>query len=137
MASTVILDWQGAQVLTKAKRAIERAEVATLEEASAEATRVVHRITGTLARSIHAAPIDYVGPADESVARSGRKIMNAADIPTWQGWQAMGEVGSWISYAIYEERRHPYLAPSFHMATQQFTTKLHQAFDSEFKGIVP
>lgn len=103
--------WNGLTIQSKIDRAAGRAIVGVGVLASVETKRVTHKITGTLARSVHAAePMEY-HESDEQDAAGGADLMenvgelHAGKIPFGQ----VIEVGSWISYACAEwvGRGHP------------------------------
>lgn len=123
--------WEGTNVIERVKRAVERSEVAVAEVAVTEAKVVVHRITGTLSRSIHAAQPGTTDGASDEEAAFGGSDLTAAVVPVWEGDQALLEVGSWISYAINEEDLHPYLYPSIEKAAAEAPAIFEQAFAEE------
>lgn len=103
--------WNGLTIQSKIDRAAGRAIVGVGVLASVETKRVTHKITGTLARSVHAAePMEY-HELDEQDAAGGADLMenvgelHAGKIP----FGRVIEVGSWISYACAEwvGRGHP------------------------------
>lgn len=115
--------WHGDEIQARSDRALGRALIANGELHSRHASVNVHRISGNLARSIHAAKYLTMGeiPADEDniIERSGVRVL---------------EVGSWIEYACVEENRggtHSYMQPAHEWAWPQFTGQLRRAFREE------
>lgn len=130
------MNWKGDDVKRRAHRAIERGMIATAETAVSEAKQRVHRLTGTLSRSIHAAPAQYNGEHDHRRAR----IIDLAEdggiaqgLPTWRDDSAIIWVGSWLPYAFVEEvvRKHTYLGPAFDLAKARAVEKFRMAFAQE------
>jgi len=108
-------EWYGDDILGSCRRAAARGTIALAETVVSSAKDRVHRLTGTLSRSIHAAPDGYEGAGDQPQAEGGADLSGAsyAELPTWVGEdQAVILVGSWIAYACVEESRHPYMAPA-------------------------
>jgi hypothetical protein len=133
------LNWKGAEIKSKVKRAVSRSMIAWAETAVYNMKTRVHRLTGTLSRSIHAAPRDYQGSGDEGSAASPPKgsamtLPAMGEIPQWVGDGAVVRVGSWISYAKYENDRggdHQFLEPAVEAATSGYHAQLEQAMREE------
>ena len=104
-------EWRGEEVKQKVERATGRAMVSWAENVIAGAKRGVHRLSGTLSRSLHAAGRNYSGDNDERAAKVGSLSMggvgSSMNLPDWDGskTRAYIEAGSWITYAIYEWAR--------------------------------
>ena len=150
-----VLIWRQAEVLQASRRASSRALVGRAERVVSEAKQRVHRLTGTLSRSTHSAPVGYADASDFTRARGaasiqpgrnpaypGRQVFtNGQDLQqampanvgmiTWAG--DVGEIwaGSFIRYADIEEGRHPWLHPAFEAAERDNGELLRQAFREE------
>lgn len=103
--------WNGLTIQHKIDRAAGRAIVGIGVLASVETKRVTHKLTGTLARSVHAAePMEY-HDGDEDEAKNGTDLMmNVGELhAAHTSFGQVIEVGSWISYACAEwvGRGHP------------------------------
>ena len=126
--------WKGDELVVAVHRAVARSMVALGETVSSEAKQRVHRLTGTLSRSIHAAPDNYMGTGDYEQAKEADLAAGAAvaQLPTWVGQnKAVILVGSWIPYACVEEGRHPYMAPAIEVAMGRVLGVFQQAFREE------
>lgn len=125
----VVIRWDGAERNREVTRACERATLAISEHAVSEAKARVHRITGTLSRSIHTFNEEYKGQGDERRAQNaaieGLKVANT------KGGVITVLVGSLISYAQYEEALHPFLAPAFTIALAGGPLKFRMAMAQE------
>lgn len=134
-AKMVRYEWYGDDILSSCKRAVGRASVALAETVVYEAKDRVHRLTGTLSRSIHAAPDGHEGSGDHPRAEGGENLQGSvtAELPTWVGEnQAVILVGSWIPYACVEESRHPYMAPALEAVMGSVAEEIfQQAFAEE------
>jgi len=134
-------EWRGNDIVAAVHRAAARGVVALGETIVSEAKQRVHRLTGTLSRSIHSAPDNYQGGSDYDDARdpehggSGRDLAAGAvigELPTWvTESQAVVLVGSWIPYACVEEGRHPYMQPAIEAAMGRALGVFQQAFREE------
>lgn len=94
----------------RVNRATGRAVVAIAENVAVETKRQTHVITGTLRRSIHAAPVGYDGSSDEGNAKTGDlMLMERSPQPEHTPFGPAVEVGSWLPYACVEwiGRGHP------------------------------
>lgn len=107
-------EWHGDEIQARAERADGRALVGISEGIAADGKRYADVISGTMRRSIHSAPINYIGAGDEDAAA-------AADLPNAGFWDVVVdpegsvlEVGSWVSYACVEEvgRGHQFMTPA-------------------------
>lgn len=130
--------WYGRQYDEAGKRALSRGAVAATNEFVSNAKMIVHRDSGTLSRSIHAAPPNYhENQGDESKAASGVDLVDVAgyNFFKWEGDRAHAQAGSWLGYAIYEENLHPYLAPALAMARQTAQHHFDMAFREEGMNI--
>ena len=123
--------WLGHEIEEAMEEIVEEASLQTVLVAKMYMKERVHRVTGTLSRSIHVAPTDYEGSTDQAIATASEVI----DVP-YGDWDVAGRyygiaVGSWIEYADDEELRggsHENMGPSFEMAVQEYPTFLEQAF---------
>lgn len=125
--------WRGEEVKDKVRRATGRACVAWAENvvAGAKATPV-HRLTGTLSRSLHSAGRNYSGKSDKRAAMVGALpaggVASGKPLPDWGGGDvAYIEAGSWIDYAIYEYARG---------GSHDFITAANKAANSRFPGLM-
>ena len=126
--------WSPAGVLRKEKRAVDRATVATMNIAASNAKMVVHRVFGTLSRSIHVAPLGYKGDADQSMAEAGISLQDDRAIVKWDNFGLSLFVGSWLDYSLVEELRggsHEYMLPSFQSAVKEYPKILRKAMKRE------
>jgi hypothetical protein len=113
--------------------------VAWAETIVASAKENAHVVTGTLRRSIHAAPAEYTGENDFDFARHDIDLFDmqgdaTMELPTWESESiATVLVGSWIPYAIYEEVRpgHEYLQPAYEASLDAVADIFRQAFEEE------
>lgn len=124
--------WYGGILKERIDRASGRAIVAIAENVSAETKQVTHVISGTLARSVHAAPIGYDGSGDEGRAATtdlGGQPVEA----TVTASGARVEVGSWLPYACAEwvGRNHPGVTQGLELARVQADVIVHAAFKAE------
>lgn len=115
--------WHGDEIEVRAERAVGRALIGNAEQHARHASEHVHRISGDLARSIHAAMVDTMGdiPAD------GENIIRKDHVRTI-------EIGSWLAYACVEENRggeHSYMQPAHEFAWRLMGTQLKEAFRQE------
>lgn len=115
--------WHGDEIQARAERAVGRAIIGNAELHAANASANVHRISGNLSRSIHAAKTNTIGeiPADQQ---------NIIERPHVR----MVEVGSWLPYACVEENRggsHSYMQPAHEWAWPLFGNQLKRAFREE------
>jgi len=125
----VIIRWDGGKRSREVTRACERATLAIAEHAASEAKIRVHRITGTLSRSIHTFDEEYRGQGDEAVAKDGEvQGLRAANV---KGGVVTVLVGSLISYAKYEERLHPFMKPAFDVAIEGAGARFRMALAQE------
>jgi hypothetical protein len=122
--------WNGDELKRRARRAMGRADVSIGEQIGAEATIIVHKISGNLGRSIHTAPIPYVGRQDEAEVVVGN-LATARNV--LDGFTALVEVGSWLAYACVEEtgRKHYYIAPAAELVLPTGHITIKAAFKEE------
>ena len=127
--------WAAGPVVNKVTRAKERALVAVGERIVSEAKQVVHRISGTLSRSIHLAQPGYTGPADQSRARSLDLHRRGSIVPLkTAGGDLVLLAGSWIDYAEDELDRggsHDYMTPAVEIAEGASKEALQRALAAE------
>jgi hypothetical protein len=125
-------EWHGDNIEQRVLRAVGRSQVAWGEQVTSKMRSVVHRLTGTLSRSLHTAKAGYTGESDESTARAGAAVANQ-DPGTSHG-RAIVEAGSWISYALYEMRRggsHDYVTDAVRSANGDYGETLKRAIMQE------
>ena len=130
--ANVRLEWHGEKIRGKGRRAVERAMQAWGAQVVADAKNDVHRLTGTLSRTLHTASRSYKPSSDQ--AEEGGGAVATGDLPEWEGDNAFIVAGSWISYAIHELRRggaHDFLSRAVNRANGRFKGLLQQAFGSE------
>lgn len=108
----VVRRWRGDDILTRMKRATGSGLIAIAENVVAEGKRNAHVISGTMKRSIHAAPAGYDGGDDEIRAVSSDLPSVKTPSPHPVGWAV--EAGSWMPYACVEEvgRGHQFMTPA-------------------------
>lgn len=102
--------WHGETIRRKGHRAAGRGIVGIAVAISRETKIVTDKISGTLARSVHAAPARYEGAEqDETDAAGGQDLGSRIPLATPTGLGPACEVGSWVSYACVEwvGRGHP------------------------------
>lgn len=107
--------WEGMTIVDKIHRAGGRAIVGIGMVAVVETKRVTHVVSGTLRRSVHAAPPGEYHDDDEHDAMSSEDGGRGIDLslePVHAETTPMGsliEVGSWLPYACAEwvGRMHP------------------------------
>jgi hypothetical protein len=124
--------WNGAEILLRIRRALGRGLVGAGMAAVPEAKILAHRITGTMARSVHLADASHIGQDDEAAARQ-------ADIPSVTVPTPRGEIdwvllfGSWVPYACVEEvgRGHQFVTPALDVARSGAESVMRQAFAEE------
>lgn len=125
--SYYITSWNH-DILPRAQRAMGRGLIGIAERVVVDGKRNAHVITGTLRRSIHAAPVNYNGSGDEGAAQSG-DIANTDDGELTKAL----EVGSWVPYACVEEtgRGHQFMTPAVSMARTYADDVMIMAFKQE------
>ena len=94
------MDWDGREIAARGRRATGRGLIGIGMAVSTEGKRNAHVISGTMRRSIHAAPHGHSGGNDEATAAGGTDIPDT-QIPSWQGNDPVIDVGSWVSYACW------------------------------------
>lgn len=129
--------WHGQRIKRKLERAVARATIAWAMLVSTEAKMDVHRVTGTLSRSIHAAPSNYDGGSDIMLAKASALSGIVGQVPRWLGNRSVAEVaaGSWIDYAKTERQRggtHDWLSRAVTVADAKFPFILARAMGQEF-----
>ena len=102
--------WEGLTVQDRIHRAAGRAIVGIGVLVAADTKRITHKVSGDLARSVHAAPPSHPHDGDEEAAKNGDLMLlpgqlKAARTPVGE----VIEVGSWMPYACveWEGRGHP------------------------------
>ena len=125
----VVIRWHGAERAREVTRACERATLAISEHAVAEAKGRVHRITGTLSRSIHTFDEEYKGQGDEQRAQNA--AIQGLTVAKTKGGVITVLVGSLISYARFEEALHPFLKPAFDVAMAGGQARFRMAMAQE------
>lgn len=108
--------WNGLELQERVNRAAGRAIVAIGTDVAVNTKRVTHRITGTLARSVHVAPPGQEHDDEQELRQAQTTDLmlssfGATSFATRIG-TALGpavEVGSWLPYACVEwvGRQHP------------------------------
>ncbi len=140
--TAVAFTWTADEVLAKAKRAHERALVAFGYSISQQSKTIVHKVTGTLGRSIHIAQDSYSDSIDDlqhakDHKRGGDELDvgaaqgNMTELVTWTGSVGSLSVGSWLEYAQRIETRYPYMAPTIQSMQGRFLGLLQQAMSEE------
>jgi len=131
--TTHTFEWKGGDVDEKVNTAIGRASVAWGEQVANKGREIVHRLSGTLSRSIHAAAgsydVDETGQAVEGVLP-----IIVEPVPEWDGDTAAVSAGSWIGYAEFERRRggsHDWLTGPVAEANGRYGQTLGQALREE------
>lgn len=105
-------NWNGMSIIEKKNRACGRSIVAIGMLVAADTKRLTHRISGTLARSIHAAEVNAEHDEDEEARMAASADLMATKgipLPSNTRFGAAIEVGSWLPYACVEwvGRNHP------------------------------
>lgn len=138
MARNGSFKWFGDKIRRKAESAVGSAAIAWGETVVSEEKQRVHRLTGTLSRSLHVATDKYNGTNDERIARSGVvTTQQLGGIPRWVAGKSKAKVaaGSWISYAGDELKRggtHDYQTAAVRIANNRFPRTMALAFRREF-----
>lgn len=103
-AKLVAKNWEGDELLARAARATGRGLVGIATSITSHAKVFVHKMSGDLRRSIHAAKPASSGQRE---ARTGSDAKLADDL-------FLLEVGSWLDYACVEEvgRGHQFMQPA-------------------------
>lgn len=123
MATLVRRTWHGDEIETRAERAVGRALIGNAELHATHAAANVHRISGNLSRSIHAAKTMTMGDIDANP----ESIIEKPHV-------RVIEVGSWIEYACVEENRggtHSYMQPAHEATYPLLGGQLKRAFREE------
>ncbi len=113
--SHVHIEWRGPQVAEELKGAVDNIIKDIAEDIISNAKTNVHKITGTLGRSIKA---DRPGNVqDRTGAATTRDLGHPVPNPHRGGTNQFGRkavlvIGGTTFYAIYEELRHPYMWPA-------------------------
>lgn len=130
-------NWKGLSIEGKKNRAAGRALVGIAMQGAVETKRETHRISGTLARSVHAAPVGYEGyDEDEQRATGGEDLlmegMGVESIRVRPEGMVI-EFGSWLPYACAEwiGRAHPGITQGLEAARGKADRIVAQAFREE------
>lgn len=126
------VQWHGQAIILRVRRALGRGLIGIGEKTSVLAKENAHVISGNMRRSIHTAPMNYLGAEDEELAKSG-DIPNI-EVPTPVGGDWVLQVGSWMPYACVEEagRGHRFVGPAVESMTGGPSVKImRQAFKEE------
>jgi hypothetical protein len=113
--------WQGSELNARMNRANARAVISMATYAAMYTKEVTHVISGTLKRSVHAAPVGYEPDEqmEEAAAQAGdlMGMFMGMDIVTYGEFGAWVEVGSWLPYACAEwvGRGHPGITQGMEM----------------------
>ena len=102
--------WEGLTFQARAHRAAGRASIGIGMAVAADTKRLTHRVSGTLARSVHAAAPSADHDGDENSALTQDLMMSKGFIiPGASPEGPTLEVGSWLPYACAEwiGRNHP------------------------------
>lgn len=101
--------WNGITIAQKIERAGGRAIVGIGVAAAVETKKVTHVLSGTLRRSVHAAPPNEFHDDDERGAEHADLMIGSTPHSAPSKFGPVIEVGSWISYACVEwvGRMHP------------------------------
>ncbi len=135
MPVAVKREWYGPEVKKRVHRATGRALIAFGTRVAVETKMVTHVVTGTLRRSIHAAPAHYEGAySDEKMAPDQDLLLTAHMVeatPVPQGYAI--EVGSWMPYACVEwiGRGHPGVTQGLEAARPAAGAIFEKAFREE------
>jgi hypothetical protein len=120
MPVTMQREWFGDELEARINRAAGRAIVAIGMQIAVETKTITHRITGTLARSVHAAPAGYEGYAEDDTTAPTADLLLLYGVPTATPtpFGPSVEVGSWLPYACVEwiGRGHPGVTQGLEMA---------------------
>ena len=134
MYTKVIREWNGPDILRRTNRAAGRGIIGFGVLVSRETKILTHKMSGTLARSVHAAPVGYeLAEADESQAERGQDLGMIVPPPTHTPAGPAVEVGSWVSYACVEwvGRGHPGVTQGLEAARPRADAIFFQAFKEE------
>lgn len=106
MASDSISQWNGEELIKKARRATGRGFVGIAGRIESQGKRFVDVISGDLKRSIHVA---RSGTSGNGPIRGGNDAQAPGSNDAW-----LVEVGSWLDYACVEEvgRGHQFMQPA-------------------------
>jgi hypothetical protein len=133
--------WHGEELKHHVEHALSRAAVGWAQQVVMAAKMIVHRVTGTLSRSLHAAPRDYNGAGDFEQAKTTSLDTGAAgagyELPKWDNGHAYIAAGSWIQYAAAEFSKggtHDYLSGPVAQANQNFEGLVKKAMGEEGIG---
>jgi hypothetical protein len=133
-------NWNGLAILERKDRACSRALISIATQVAMETKTVTHVISGTLRRSVHAAPAGYA-PDEEREEQDATPEQNdltimyplaIEEVPTEAGL-TLCEVGSWLPYACAEwvGRGHPGVTQGLELARARTDATVFAAFASE------
>lgn len=114
-------NWNGMTLEHKVQRATARAIVAIGVNVAVDTKRLTHRISGTLVRSIHAAPAEEEHDEERELreAQGGTDLLFGSGMihPHETPFGPAIEVGSWLPYACVEwiGRNHPGITQGLEM----------------------
>ena len=135
MPVSVKREWFGDELEMRMRRAAGRGIVAIGMNVVRETKPITHRISGTLARSVHAAPLGYEGYDEDEREAPSVDLMLLHGVPpaTPTPLGAAVEVGSWLPYACVEwvGRGHPGVTQGLELARSQATSIMTRAFKEE------
>jgi hypothetical protein len=129
-------EWYGPELQARGHRAAARALIGFATRVAVETKMVTHVMSGTLRRSVHAAPAHYEGAyEDERRAEGGEDLLDTSmamtATPTHAGYAV--EVGSWMPYACVEwvGRGHPGVTQGLEAARPMVGAIFQKAFREE------
>lgn len=129
-------NWQGLTIKERKDRACGRAIIAIGMQVAVETKSVTHVISGTLRRSVHAAPAGY-SPDEMSEEQTAETqdlmvLYPIEEVPTVAGLSIL-EVGSWLPYACAEwvGRGHPGVTQGLELARSRTDATVLAAFAQE------
>ncbi len=129
--------WNGLELHARMDRAHARAIIGIGMEVTRETKILTHRISGSLARSVHIAPVGYEGADDDQRQAEGGEDLAFAFAHTKAEEAPYGgrmiEVGSWMPYACVEwvGRGHPGITQGLENARGTAWEYIAQAYREE------
>jgi len=129
-------EWNGMGLQDRVNRASGRALVGISMQVVVNTKRVTHRISGSLARSVHAAqPMTADEEMDERLAEAGTDLAlyYGMPVPVHTPMGRALEVGSWMPYACVEwvGRGHPGVTQGLEMSRIMVNPIIEKAFREE------
>lgn len=137
--ATVKSEWNGEKFAAAARVALGRGLIGIGERVVVLGKEHADVISGTMVRSIHAAPAEYDGSSDETTAAT-QDMGGQPYKPTMKDEQIIIEVGSWVPYACVEEvsRGHQFMTPAVQeMQGARSNAIMVQSFREEGMKIKP